>query len=122
MSKRQLKSQASSGRVAGFGKLTLGSGFGSSTEAFGSASSALSYLAEQPDLSTVSDSNVVVHFRNLAKKDSTTKTKALDELLSYANSQREALADIEEGILSAWVCGPVAGMRISIQVDRAIPA
>lgn len=95
MSKRQFKSQASSGRSAG----GLG-GFGNSS-AFGSSqSSALSYIQEPPDYSQISDPNVVVAFKNLSKKDGTTKAKALEELQTYVSTQDR---EVEDAILEAWV-------------------
>ncbi|KAF1919267.1 hypothetical protein BDU57DRAFT_512261 [Ampelomyces quisqualis] len=87
MSKRAAK-RASSARAA--------STFGSS--AFGSSSSQLSYVSEPPDLSAISDPNVVVWFRNLSKRDSTTKAKALEDLQA-----RVAKEPVEEGVLEAWV-------------------
>ena len=92
MSKKQFKSQASSGRVgAGFG--AFGSGFGSAQ------SSPLSYIQEPLDFSGISDANVVVAFKNLSKKDSTTKAKALEDIQSHVSSDVE----VEEGLLEAWV-------------------
>jgi hypothetical protein len=93
MSRRQFKSQASSGRVGGV------AGFGSS--AFGSTpSSTLSYVQEPPDFSLISDPNVVVAFKNALKRDSTTKAKALEDLL---NTYIATTADIEDGVVEAWV-------------------
>ncbi|KAF2789223.1 hypothetical protein K505DRAFT_328385 [Melanomma pulvis-pyrius CBS 109.77] len=97
MSKRQLKSQASSARAASGALL---SGFGTSSSAFGTSSSPLSYVTEPPDLSSISDPNVVVYFRNLSKKDSTTKAKALEDIQSYVASLKEP---VEEGVLEAWI-------------------
>ena len=97
MSKKQFRSQASSGRAlpgAGFG-----GGFGAST--FGAHSSPLSYVYEAPDLSGISDGNVGVSFKNLMKKDSTTKAKALEDLQVYVSSPD---VEIEEAFLAAWVC------------------
>lgn len=94
MSKKQFRSQASSGRVAsgaGFGA------FGSTT--FGSSSSPLSYVYEAPDLSGISEPNVIVNFKNLMKKDSTTKAKALEDLQAHVASGQEP----EEPFLTAWV-------------------
>lgn len=94
MSKRQFKSQASSGRApsafGGFGS----SGFGSSQ------SSVLSYIQEPPDFSGISDSNVVVAFKNLSKKDATTKAKALEDLQAHVNTPE---VEVEDGFLEAWV-------------------
>ena len=96
MSKRQFKSQASSSRAvsgAGFG------GFGSA-----SAGSTLSYLAEPPNLSSISDANVVVCFKNLSKKDGTTKSKALEDLRAYVQGHPfDQEGGTEEAILEAWV-------------------
>ena len=96
MSKRQFKSQASSSRVdpsAGFG--TIGTVFAGST---------LSYLSEPPNLSSITDANVVVAFKNLLKKDSTTKTKGLEDLRSFVLSHPyEQDGGVEQPILEAWV-------------------
>ncbi len=94
---KKFKSQASSARAAN-------STFGSPALGFGGAStrptSSLSYIAEQPDLSGVSDPHVVVSLRNLGKKDSTTKAKALEELQEYVKS---ADSSVEDSVLAAWV-------------------
>lgn len=76
--------------------------FGSASFGFGSASSAstLSYVAEQPDLSGVADPNVVVSLRNLGKKDSTTKAKALEELQEHLKT---AGPDVQDAVIAAWV-------------------
>lgn len=96
MSKRQFKSQASSSRAAsgvGFG------GFGSA-----SSSSTLSYLTEPPNLSALSDANVVVAFKNLSKKDGTTKSKALEDLRAYVQAHPfEQDGGVEDAVLEAWV-------------------
>jgi hypothetical protein len=94
MSKRQFKTQASSSRAASGG---FGGGFG--TSAFGSTSSLLSYVAEPPDLSLISDPHVVVDFKNLSKKDSTTKSKALEDLQKHVSSA----SHVEDAVLEAWV-------------------
>jgi len=96
MSKKQFRSQASSGRAAFGGG--FGGGFGSS--AFGAHASPLSYVYEAPDLSNIADANVAVTFKNLMKKDSTTKAKALEELQQHVTSPD---ANIEEALLAAWV-------------------
>jgi hypothetical protein len=123
MSKRQFKSQASSSRAvtgAGFG------GFGSS----GSGSS-LSYLTEPPNLSSISDPNVIVNFKNLSKKDGTTKSKALEDLIGSVREGTEP----EEPVLEAWVrllrsvgtvyCMPVVmqilGQILPSPCDRQLP-
>lgn len=94
MSKRQFKSHASSSRAA-LG--STGGGFGG----FGSlgTGSSLSYLTEPPNLSSISDANVVVSFKNLSKKDGTTKSKALEDLIGNVRESD----GLEESILEAWV-------------------
>ncbi|KAL8734970.1 MAG: hypothetical protein Q9181_003002, partial [Wetmoreana brouardii] len=104
---RKFKSQASSSRAvsgafpAPDGALgTFGGGGGGG---FGSVSSSpLSYVYEPPDLSTVSEPNVVVTFKNLQKKDSTTKAKALEDLLQYVSTLQKA-DGVENGVLEAWI-------------------
>ncbi|KAJ4308229.1 hypothetical protein N0V94_009445 [Neodidymelliopsis sp. IMI 364377] len=95
MSKRAAKASASSARAAS----TFGSApaFGGS---FGGSASQLSYVAKPPNLSAISDPNVVVYYRNLSKKDSTTKAKALEDLQTYIAALREP---VEEGVLEAWI-------------------
>ena len=97
---KKFKSQASSARAASstFGAPSLGFG-GTTTQ----STSSLSYVAEQPDLGGVSDPNVVVSLRNLGKKDSTTKAKALEELQEFVKS---AGSSVEDSVLTAWVSRP----------------
>jgi hypothetical protein len=95
MSKRAAKAAASSARAAStFGSAPAFSG------SFGGSASQLSYVAEPPNLSSISDPNVVVYFRNLSKKDSTTKAKALEDLQAYISALQEP---VEEGVVEAWV-------------------
>ncbi|KAF2717089.1 hypothetical protein K431DRAFT_316027 [Polychaeton citri CBS 116435] len=91
MNRKQFRSQASSGRVGGFGGFG-GSGLGSSS------TSLLSYIQEPPNFSDVSDANVVVCFKNLSKKDSTTKAKALEDLQTHVSGN-----EVEEAVLEIWV-------------------
>jgi hypothetical protein len=113
---RKFKSQASaaSARAASvtFGASSPGPGFGSPVPTgFQTAPSPLSYIAEQPDLSTITDGNLVVTLRNLGKKDSTTKAKALEELQDYVGSIGSGEA-IEAGLLHAWVCPSSADLLV----------
>ena len=97
MGRTNFKSQASSSRAisGAFGSTAFG---GSS--AFGAVSaSSLSYVYEPPDLSGISDPTTVVVFKNLQKRDSTTKVKALEDLQTYLASKGE----VEDAILEAWV-------------------
>lgn len=84
---KKFRSQASSARAA-----STFSGFGS----FQTAASPLSYITEQPDLSAVTEPNVIVSLKNLGKKDSTTKAKALDELLESTKDSSDL------AVLTAW--------------------
>ena len=109
MSKKAFKSQASSSRAASG---AFGGAFGHREGAFGSgsmsiggvASSPLSYVYEPPDLSGFSDPNVAVAFKNVQKKDGTTKSKALEDLQTYITSLE--INGIEEVVLEAWVRTP----------------
>ncbi|KAJ2999181.1 hypothetical protein NUW58_g95 [Xylaria curta] len=89
---------ASSKAVRGFGQSFSG-GFATATSGIN-----LSYLAEPPDFSFVSDANVVVSLKNLQKKDATTKAKALEELLTYVQAHPyDSDGGAEEPVLEAWV-------------------
>lgn len=118
MSKKQFKSQASSSRaVSGAFGAPEGSAFGSTSlgglSTFGTVSSStLSYFIEPPDLSAISEPNVVVAFKNLLKKDGTTKSKALDDLHAYVLSLGVEEGGVEDAILEAWV-GP-KGHRLRV--------
>jgi hypothetical protein len=102
MSKKQLRSVASSGRAAS-GAFVSPSGFGGTSSTFAAASSSLSYIAEPPDLSRISDAQLVVSFKNLLKKDSVTKAKALEEIKDYLSKPEIIENRVEDGLLEAWV-------------------
>ncbi|KAK7981568.1 hypothetical protein PG988_003806 [Apiospora saccharicola] len=114
MSRRSGKSQAASGKAA-FATAGAG-GFG----AFSSASSGsnLSYLSEPPNFATISDANAAVSFKNLLKKDATTKAKALEDLVAFVEAHpHERDGGAEEAILDAWV---QLYPRISIDNSRRV--
>lgn len=99
MSKRQFKSQASSSRAAGTGGFGGFSGFGNT-----STQSTLSYLTQPPNLSVISDPNVVVSFKNLSKKDRATKARGLEDLRTYVQAHPyENGGGVEEAVLEVWV-------------------
>ena len=106
MSKKQFKYQASSSRAASGPFNAVDGAFGSSTRgggAFGAVSSSpLSYVYEPPDLTSISEPNTVVAFKNLQKKDSTTKAKALEDLQRHLSSQNSN-DNVEDAVLGAWV-------------------
>lgn len=103
---RKFKSQASSSRAAagGFGGFpsTFG-GFSSASTSHTQTTSSLSYVAEPPDLTRISEPNLVVAFKNLSKKDDTTKTKALEEIKEAFVKLGDRSDELEEGVLEAWV-------------------
>lgn len=99
MSKKQFKTQASSSRAAaaktfgGFGSISAGS------------RSILSYVTEIPDLSSITDPNIVVAFKSLSKTDATTKSKALETLQDYVSRHPHSEGGgTEDSILESWVC------------------
>lgn len=74
------------------------------------SSSPLSYVYEPPDLTSISEPNIIVAFKNLQKKDSTTKAKALDDLLKSLSSH-DSNDGVEDAILEAWVSLAAVGER-----------
>ncbi|KAI5464974.1 hypothetical protein BGZ63DRAFT_350234 [Mariannaea sp. PMI_226] len=92
------RSQGRTAPRSGFG------GFSGSGGPGASSGSSLSYLAEPPSFTSVSDPNVVVSLKNVLKKDSTTKGKALEELLAYVQAHPyDKDGGVEEAILEVWV-------------------
>ncbi|KAI9877231.1 MAG: hypothetical protein M1830_004467 [Pleopsidium flavum] len=130
MSKKQFKSQASSSRAVSGAFASRGQGFsglgGPAVVGLGltsSSSSPLSYVAEPPDLSRISEPNVVVALKNLLKKDSTTKAKALEDLQSYVLSTGVEEQVVEDALLEAW--GHIAvscGKRIARHMPNLVGA
>lgn len=113
------KTPGSKGRIAsgkGFGS-PAPSGFGGFATPSSTAGS-LSYLSDPPDFSSISDPNIIVSFKNLLKKDNTTKSKALADLISYTQAHpHEQDGGVEEAVLEAWV---QLYPRISIDNDRRV--
>ncbi|CAJ2514030.1 Uu.00g021490.m01.CDS01 [Anthostomella pinea] len=115
MSRKPGKSRAASSKAfTSFGtNSAFGGGFSTS-----SSGANLSYLAEPPDFTSISDANVVVSLKNLQKKDATTKAKALEELVAYVQSHPyDQDGGTEEPILEAWV---QLYPRISIDNSRRV--
>jgi hypothetical protein len=101
MNRRQFKSQASSRATAGaLGASVFGSG---QINTFGSTASPLSYITEPPDLSSISEPSIVIVFKSLSKKDSTTKGKALEDLQTYVTLCGANGGTVEDSVLEAWV-------------------
>ncbi|PHH87370.1 hypothetical protein CDD83_8968 [Cordyceps sp. RAO-2017] len=83
-----------------------------------SAGTPLSYLAEPPSFAAVSDPNVVVSLKNVLKKDTTTKTKALEELLHHVHTHPfEDGAGVDDALLDIWA---QIYPRISIDNSRRV--
>ncbi|KAI9683372.1 MAG: hypothetical protein M1829_005444 [Trizodia sp. TS-e1964] len=78
---------------------------------------ALSFTSDVPDLSHISDPSLIVIFKNLFKKDSTTKAKALEDLQSYFSSQEIKQHGIQNSALEAWI---TAYPRASIDNSRRV--
>ncbi|KAJ6447290.1 sorting nexin-41 [Purpureocillium lavendulum] len=98
----------------------LGGGGGVPRSAFGSAAtgSTLSYLAEPPSFAAVSDPNLVVSLKNVLKKDSTTKAKALEDLLQHVQAHpHDQGGGVEEALLAIWT---QIYPRISIDNSRRV--
>lgn len=65
--------------------------------------SALTYIAEPPDLSRITEQQLVIAFKNLQKKDEITRTKALEELRDYIFAIEDRNGTLDDGLLNAWV-------------------
>lgn len=112
--KTSSKGRAASGRAFGS---PAPSGFGGFATTASSAGS-LSYLSDTPDLSSISDANIVVSFKSLLKKDTTTKSKGLAELVQYTQAHpHDQDGGVENAILDAWV---QLYPRTSIDNDRRV--
>ncbi|RMZ76445.1 hypothetical protein DV737_g4788, partial [Chaetothyriales sp. CBS 132003] len=111
MSGKRSKVQASSARAAS--SAAFGSGFGFGQHSAFQSTSSLSCVAEQPNLSGVSDPNVVVSLRNLSKKDSITKSKAIEELQAHVRTA----PSLDDAVIAAWI---TLYPRASIDTSRRV--
>lgn len=114
MPSRQHKTQAHADRADALGE------FG--TTAFGAfkhSASSTSYLAERPELSGLPDPNLVVSFKNLAKKDDTTRTKALEDVQTYVSNVQAGNSVVDDGFFEAWVSRNVALFPRACLLDRS---
>lgn len=100
---KKFKSQASSSRAAAS---TFGSfgGFSSAFSGAGREPSSLTYVAEPPDLSRISEPQLAIAFKNFLKKDEVTRTKSLDDLKDYISAVEGRGGTLDDGFLEAWVC------------------
>lgn len=112
--KASSKGRTSTGRAFGSPAPSGFGGFATTASSTGS----LSYLSDTPDLSSISDANIVVSFKSLLKKDTTTKSKGLAELIQYTQAHPyEQDGGVENAILDAWV---QLYPRTSIDNDRRV--
>jgi len=70
---------------------------------FGTATSPFSYLEGFPDPSSISNPQTIVIFKNLAKKDSTTKARALEDLQNTLSDILSSKQELEDAIVAVWV-------------------
>jgi hypothetical protein len=80
-----------------------GGGFGG----FATSSTTLSYLTPPPDFSEIPQ-EVVVPFKNLLKKASTTKEKALQDILAYVQGLGSDGQGLPESVIDAYVCRSIS--------------
>lgn len=99
---KKIKSQASSSRAAAAGFTGFG-GFSTAFSGQGRSPSALTYVAEPPDLSRILEPQLVVAFKNSLKKDEITRTKALDDLRDHVSAVESHKGTLNDGFLEAWV-------------------
>jgi hypothetical protein len=79
-------------------KAAHSAGFGG----FGTSSTTLSYLTPPPDFSAIPQ-DAVVPFKNLLKKASTTKEKALQDILAYVQGLGPDGHALEDSVIDAYV-------------------
>ncbi|KAF9890319.1 hypothetical protein FE257_005985 [Aspergillus nanangensis] len=113
---KKFKSQASSSRAAAGAFGSFG-GFSSASSTTGKGPSSLTYVAEPPDLTRLSEPQLAITFKNFQKKDEVTRTKALDELRDYVSSVESQGGNLDDGFLEAWV---KIYPRASIDIARRV--
>lgn len=87
--------------------------FSASVSSLGGDEVTLSYFSGLPDPSTISDSKVVVIFKGLSKRDSTTRERALNEFLALLK-QSETIEDTAH-----WAWAQIY-IKLSIDVSRSV--
>ncbi|KAJ5789209.1 uncharacterized protein N7518_006220 [Penicillium psychrosexuale] len=113
---RKFKSQASSSRAAASAFGSFG-GFSGGLPGEGKEASALTYIAVPPDLSRITEQQLVIAFKNLLKKDDITRLKALEELRDHISTLKEKMGTLDDGFLDAWVR---IYPRLSIDLSRRV--
>ncbi|OJJ50016.1 hypothetical protein ASPZODRAFT_128604 [Penicilliopsis zonata CBS 506.65] len=117
---KKFKSQASSSRAAAGGFNAFGGSFGGFQSAFssqGKEPSSLTYVAEPPDLSRISEPQLVIAFKNILKKDEITRTKAVDDLQEHIGAIESRGGTLDDGFLEAWI---KIYPRTSIDLSRRV--
>ncbi|KAJ9231554.1 hypothetical protein DTO207G8_7361 [Paecilomyces variotii] len=117
---KKFRSQASSSRAAAGGFGAFSSSFGGFSTGFssqGDGPSSLTYIAEPPDLSRISEPQLAIAFKNLLKKDDTTRTKALEDLREYISTVENKKGTVDDGFLEAWI---KIYPRTSIDISRRV--
>ena len=99
---KKFKSQASSSRAAASTFGAFG-GFSGAFSSQGREPSALTYVAEPPDLSRLSEAQLGIAFKNFLKKDEVTRTRALDDLRDHVAGVESRGGTLDDGFLEAWV-------------------
>lgn len=99
---KKFKSQASSSRAAA-GTFGGYGGFSGAFSSQGKEPSSLTYVAEPPDLSRISEAQLAIAFKNFLKKDEVTRTRALDDLRDHVLSVESRSGTLDDGFLEAWV-------------------
>lgn len=83
---------------SGNSKAAQGARFGG----FATSLTTLSYLTPPPDFSGIPQ-EIVVPFKNLLKKASTTKEKALQDVLSCLQARTSDAQELQESVIDAYV-------------------
>ncbi|PYH99722.1 hypothetical protein BO71DRAFT_479401 [Aspergillus ellipticus CBS 707.79] len=113
---KKFKSQASSSRAAAGAFGSFG-GFSTGFSGQGKEPSALTYVAEPPDLSRISEAQLAIAFKNFLKKDDVTRTKALDDLRDHVSGVESRNETLDDGFLEAWI---KIYPRASIDLSRRV--
>ncbi|OOG00697.1 hypothetical protein ASPCADRAFT_37833 [Aspergillus carbonarius ITEM 5010] len=113
---KKFKSQASSSRAAASTFGAFG-GFSGAFSSQGREPSALTYVAEPPDLSRLSEAQLGIAFKNFLKKDEVTRTRALDDLRDHVAGVESRGGTLDDGFLEAWI---KIYPRASIDLSRRV--
>ena len=105
MSKKSKAASSARAQAGAFGSTAFGGdAFSHNPSTFATSfgavpASQLSYVYEPPELRTISDPAVVVAWRSLQKKASTTRAKALEDLLAHLAKVEEEKQSLEDPLI-----------------------